>query len=96
MDDLGRGAVAGAAAGVAWRAVEPSLRRLFGHPYSDAGLVTAFVAVRAFCGCAPVAAAAAIASNDHPYRGRSAILGSAAAARAAVSAAAASPVCCAT
>jgi hypothetical protein len=28
---------------VAWRAVEPALRRLFGHPYSDPQLVTAFV-----------------------------------------------------
>jgi hypothetical protein len=36
-------AVAGAAAGIAWRAAEPGLRRLFGHPYSDPQLVTAFV-----------------------------------------------------
>jgi hypothetical protein len=35
--------LAGAAAGVAWRAVEPALRRAFGHPYSDPQLVTAFV-----------------------------------------------------
>lgn len=35
--------VAGAIAGVAWRAVEPALRRLFGHPYSDPELATAFV-----------------------------------------------------
>jgi hypothetical protein len=33
----------GAAAGVAWRAVEPLLRRAFGHPYSDPELATAFV-----------------------------------------------------
>jgi hypothetical protein len=39
-----RVAAAGAAAGIAWRAVEPSLRRLYGHPYSDPQLVTAFVA----------------------------------------------------
>jgi hypothetical protein len=35
--------LAGAAAGIAWRAVEPALRRLFGHPYSDPQLATAFV-----------------------------------------------------
>jgi len=35
--------VAGAIAGVAWRAVEPALRRVFGHPYSDPELATAFV-----------------------------------------------------
>jgi hypothetical protein len=35
--------VAGAAAGVAWRALEPALRRIFGHPYSDPQLATAFV-----------------------------------------------------
>jgi hypothetical protein len=40
---LVRLALAGAASGVAWRAVEPALRRLFGHPYSDPELVTAFV-----------------------------------------------------
>jgi hypothetical protein len=38
-----RYAAAGAVAGLAWRAVEPSLRRLFGHPYSDPELLTAFV-----------------------------------------------------
>lgn len=38
-----RYALAGAAAGLVWRAVEPALRRLFGHPYSDPQLVTAFV-----------------------------------------------------
>lgn len=37
-------ATAGLAAGLAWRAIEPQLRRLFGHPYSDPELVTAFVA----------------------------------------------------
>jgi hypothetical protein len=41
---LRRFAAAGAAAGIVWRAVEPSLRRLYGHPYSDPQLVTAFVA----------------------------------------------------
>lgn len=33
----------GALAGIAWRAVEPALRRVFGHPYSDPELATAFV-----------------------------------------------------
>jgi hypothetical protein len=33
----------GLAAGVLWRATEPSLRRLFGHPYSDPELLTAFI-----------------------------------------------------
>jgi hypothetical protein len=28
---------------LAWRAVEPGLRRVFGHPYSDPELATAFV-----------------------------------------------------
>ncbi|HEV2591021.1 MAG TPA: hypothetical protein VGU02_03920 [Gaiellaceae bacterium] len=36
-------AVSGALAGVVWRAVEPRLQRLFGHPYSDPELATAFV-----------------------------------------------------
>jgi hypothetical protein len=35
--------VAGVAAGLAWRAVEPGFQRLFGHPYSDPELATAFV-----------------------------------------------------
>jgi hypothetical protein len=35
--------LAGAIAGVTWRAVEPVLRRVFGHPYSDPELATAFV-----------------------------------------------------
>lgn len=35
--------LAGAVAGVAWRAVEPALRRVFGHPYSDPELATAFI-----------------------------------------------------
>ena len=38
-----RYALAGAVAGIAWRAAEPSLRRLFGHPYSDPELLTSFV-----------------------------------------------------
>lgn len=38
-----RPAAAGAVAGIVWRAVEPSLRRQFGHPYSDPELATAFV-----------------------------------------------------
>lgn len=36
-------ATAGMAAGIVWRALEPQLERLFGHPYSDPELVTAFV-----------------------------------------------------
>jgi uncharacterized protein YndB with AHSA1/START domain len=39
-----RYAAAGALAAVVWRAVEPLLRRIFGHPYSDPELITAFVA----------------------------------------------------
>jgi hypothetical protein len=39
----GRPFAAGAVAGVTWRAVEPLLRRTFGHPYSDPELATAFV-----------------------------------------------------
>lgn len=39
----GQALLAGAAAGVLWRAAEPSLRRLFGHPYSDPELLTAFI-----------------------------------------------------
>lgn len=38
-----RALAAGALAGVAWRAAEPALRRVFGHPYSDPQLATAFV-----------------------------------------------------
>jgi hypothetical protein len=38
-----RWAIAGAVAGVTWRAVEPTLRRVFGHPYSDPELLTAFI-----------------------------------------------------
>lgn len=41
-----RGALAGAAAGVAWRAIEPLLRREFGSPYSDPGLVVGIFAPR--------------------------------------------------
>jgi hypothetical protein len=36
-------AVAGAVAGIVWRAVEPRLQRVFGHPYSDPELATAFI-----------------------------------------------------
>jgi hypothetical protein len=43
MTTIRRYAVAGALAGVVWRGVEPGLRRVFGHPYSDAQIVTAFV-----------------------------------------------------
>lgn len=43
MRSLRSTAVAGAAAGIAWRAVEPGLRRVFGHPYSDPQLLTAFI-----------------------------------------------------
>lgn len=43
MHAIRRYAFAGAAAGILWRGVEPQLRRLFGHPYSDPQLVTAFL-----------------------------------------------------
>lgn len=36
-------AAAGLAAGLAWRALEPRLQRLFGHPYSDPELLTSFI-----------------------------------------------------
>ena len=36
-------AAAGLVAGLTWRAVEPQLRRLFGHPYSDPELLTSFI-----------------------------------------------------
>lgn len=38
-----RGAVAGAVAGIAWKTLEPLLQRLFGSPYSDAGIASRFV-----------------------------------------------------
>jgi hypothetical protein len=38
-----RGAVCGAVAGVAWKAVEPLLQREFRSPYSDAGIACRFV-----------------------------------------------------
>ena len=41
-----RGALAGAAAGTAWKAVEPLLQREFGSPYSDPGLVAGILAPR--------------------------------------------------
>jgi hypothetical protein len=34
---------AGLVSGILWRAAEPSLRRLFGHPYSDPELLTSFI-----------------------------------------------------
>jgi len=37
-----RGAVAGAVAGVAWKAVEPLLQREFRTPYSDAGMLAGY------------------------------------------------------
>lgn len=45
MSDRGTWKLAGqgALAGVVWRAVEPALRRVFGHPYSDPELATAFI-----------------------------------------------------
>ena len=43
MQRVLRGALVGAAAGVAWKAVEPLLQREFGSPYSDAGLASRFV-----------------------------------------------------
>jgi uncharacterized protein YndB with AHSA1/START domain len=39
-----RYALAGAVAAVIWCRVEPLLQRIFGHPYSDPGLLTAFLA----------------------------------------------------
>ena len=39
-----RGALAGAAAGVAWKAVEPLLQKEFGSPYSDPGIVAGIFA----------------------------------------------------
>ena len=36
-------AAAGLVAGLTWRAAEPRLRRLFGHPYSDPELLTSFI-----------------------------------------------------
>jgi hypothetical protein len=38
-----RGAVCGAVAGVAWKALEPLLQREFRSPYSDAGIASRFV-----------------------------------------------------
>jgi hypothetical protein len=38
-----RGALCGAVAGVAWKAVEPLLQREFRSPYSDAGIACRFV-----------------------------------------------------
>jgi hypothetical protein len=37
-------AAGGAAAGLIWRRSEPTLQRIFGHPYSDPELLTAFAA----------------------------------------------------
>jgi hypothetical protein len=42
-----RGAIAGAAAGIAWKAVEPLLQREFRSPYSDAGIASRFVSPNA-------------------------------------------------
>jgi hypothetical protein len=38
-----RGAIVGAVAGIAWKAVEPLLQREFRSPYSDAGIGSRFV-----------------------------------------------------
>ncbi len=38
-----KGAVVGAAAGLAWKAVEPLLQREFGSPYSDPGIAAGFL-----------------------------------------------------
>ena len=43
MDDRAHGAAAGAAAAALWLAFDPLLRRVFGTPYSDAAVVSAFV-----------------------------------------------------
>jgi hypothetical protein len=44
MQRIVRGAAAGAAAGVVWKAVEPLLQREFDSPYSDAGIAAGLVA----------------------------------------------------
>jgi hypothetical protein len=44
VDRTLRGAIAGAAAGLAWRAAEPLLQREFRSRYSDAGMVSRLVA----------------------------------------------------
>ncbi len=44
MNRTERGAIAGAGAGVGWKAVEPLLQRAFRSPYSDAGVVACFFA----------------------------------------------------
>lgn len=56
-----RGAVAGAAAGIAWKAVEPLLQRGFRSPYSDAGIACRFVSTR------PVAAYATQAAGGATF-----------------------------
>ncbi len=42
MNRIAKGALAGAVAGVVWKAVEPLLQKEFGSPYSDAGIVAGF------------------------------------------------------
>jgi hypothetical protein len=44
VNRVARGAIVGAAAGIAWKAVEPLLQREFRSPYSDAGIASRFVA----------------------------------------------------
>lgn len=69
-----RVAAAGATAGVAWLTVEPALRRLFGHPYSDPQLATAFVArggrQRALDYCVQAVGGAAFATAFNRLGGR--------------------------
>jgi hypothetical protein len=55
-----RGVVAGAAAGIAWRAVEPLLQREFRSPYSDAGIACRFVSRSAAAEFATQAAGGAV------------------------------------
>jgi hypothetical protein len=69
-----RVAAAGALAGVGWITVEPLLRRLFGHPYSDPELATAFVArgrtQRVLDYCVQAAGGAAFAAAFNRIGGR--------------------------
>jgi hypothetical protein len=54
-----RGALAGAVAGVAWKAIEPLLQHEFRSPYSDAGLVSRLVSPSAALAYATQAASGA-------------------------------------
>jgi hypothetical protein len=43
VNRVARGAIVGAAAGIAWKALEPLLQREFRSAYSDAGIASRFV-----------------------------------------------------